>query len=79
MLVSLQQNIDICLEPLQTQHHSDHPQETCFEEPDQLVNIVSGYLLWLIQKEHSICVSCKEGSDRTSVLTRTDWKVGVTV
>ena len=71
MLVALQQNIDICLEPLQSQHHSDHPQETSFEEPNQLVNIVSWNLLWFIQEKHCIGVPGKESSDGTTVLTGT--------
>ena len=79
MLITLEQDIDIRLERFQTQHHSDASQQTSLEEPDELVEIVSGNLLWLVEKKNSISVTCQQSSDGTTILTGSHGEVGVTV
>ena len=69
MLVSLQQDVDVCHKGFQAEHHPRHPRAAGLEEPDQLVDIVSRDLLRLLQQEDSFGISSQKSSKRSPVLT----------
>ena len=69
VLVSLQQDVDVCHKGFQAEHHPRHPRAAGLEEPDQLVDIVSRDLLRLLQQEDSFGISSQKSSKRSPVLT----------
>ena len=79
MLVTFQQDVDIGHEGFQPQHHPRHPRAASLEEPNQLVDVVTGNLLRLLQEEDSLGVPCQQSSEGSPVLTGTHRELGVAV
>ena len=79
MLISLQQNINVRLKWLKSKQHSLHPEEARLEEPDELVDVMTGDLLRVVQQEHSVRVAGEQSPDGTPVLTGTNGKICIAV
>ena len=52
VLVSLSEDAKVVDKWLEAEHHPLHPCHPCLEEPDQLVEVVPGDLLRLVQQEN---------------------------
>ena len=52
VLVSLSEDAKVVDKRFQTKHHPLHPRHPRLEEPDQLIEVVPGDLLGLVQQEN---------------------------
>jgi len=77
VLVLLSENVFVDIKLLSAVDHPPNPGDAGFEEPKELVKVVSGNILWSGRDENRVIVTSLKGSDWSTVFAGGNRKVWV--